>query len=121
MLTRKGVAHTHRVAAKTAPLTSIVVREHRNGQVIPLAAGYSAGGPALPTHPAPDRQRPLSGGTVPLSFASGGQRPRGPRTDAAGQRLPGGVGTDLTDPGTWQRPYAFPGGQYPAIPRLHFT
>jgi|HubBroStandDraft_5_1064220.scaffolds.fasta_scaffold47147_5 hypothetical protein len=121
MLTRKSVTHTHRVAAKTAPLTSVVVREHANGMVTPIAAGYTAGGPALPAHPAPDRQRPLSGGTYPLSFASGGQRPRGPRVDAAGQRLPGGVGTDLTDPSTWQRPYAFPGGQYPTIPRLHFT
>ena len=121
MLTRKHVAHTHRVARKTAPLTSVVVREHGNGQVTPVAAGYTAAGPAHPTHPAQPRVRPLPGGTQDLSMASGGQRPRGPVVDSSGRRLPGGVGTDLTDPSTWQRPYAFPGGEHPTVPRLHFT
>ena len=121
MLTRKHVQHTHGVARKTAPLTSVVVREHGNGQVTPIAAGYTAAGPAHPTHPAQPVERPLPGGTQPLSFASGGQRPRGPVVDSSGRGLPGGVGTDLTDPATWQRPYAFPGGDHPTVPRLHFT
>lgn len=121
MLTRKHVKHEHRVAAKTVPLTSVVVREHGGGQVTPIAAGYTAAGPAYPTHPAGMRERPLPGGTLALSMASGGQRPRGPVVDSSGRRLPGGVGTDLTDPATWQRPYAFPGGEHPSIPRLHFT
>ena len=122
MLTRGHVEHTHRVARKTAPLTSVVVRVAGNGQVTPIAAGYTAGGPVHPTHPDSPRTRPLGdGGHVPLSFPRNSQRPRGPVVDAAGQRLPGGDGTDLTDPATWQRPYAFPGGDYPSIPRLHFT
>ena len=120
MLTRKHVQHNHGVARKTAPLTSVVVREH-GGQVTPIAAGYTAAGPAYPTHPSQPVERPLAGGTQPLSFASGGQRPRGPVVDSSGRRLPGGVGTDLTDPATWQRPYAFPGGDHPTVPRLHFT
>lgn len=121
MLTRKSVAHTHTVAPKTVPLTSLVVRQHANGMVTPIAAGYSAAGPAIPVHPPAGQTRPLPGGTVPLAMAWGDQRPRGPVVDAAGRRLPGGVGTDLTDPTTWQRPYSFPGGQYPATPRLHFS
>ena len=121
MLTRGQVKHEHRVARKTAPLASVVVREHRNGQVTPIAAGYTAGAPAIPAHPAYPRVRPIAGGTAPLSLDAGGQRPRGPIVDSSGRRLPGGVGTDLTDPATWQRPYSFPGGEHPSIPRLHFT
>lgn len=52
-------------------------------------------------------------------------RPRGPwvtgppvqfpRPASIGARVPGGVGTDLFDPATWQRPYAFTpaGGTHP--------
>lgn len=121
MLTRKNVKHTHTVQPKTAPLTSIVVRRSESGQTTPIAAGYQACGNALPAHPAYQRQRPLPGGTTPLSMSRGGQRPRGPVVDSKGNRLPGGVGTDLTDPSTWQRPYAFPGGTYPSTPKLHFS
>ena len=121
MMTRGQMKHTHRVARKTAPLTSVVVRENPSGQVTPIAAGYTAAGPAHPAHPATPAVRPIGNGTPPLSLESGGQRPRGPVVDSAGRRQPGGVGTDLTDPATWQRPYAFPGGEHPAIPRLHFT
>jgi hypothetical protein len=121
MLTRKHVTHNHRVAPKTAPLTSVVVREHGNGQVTPIAAGYTAAGYTHPTQPQTVSQRPISGGLTPLVLTAGGQRPRGPVVDSAGRRMPGGVGTDLTDPETWQRPYYFPGGEHPSIPRLHFT
>lgn len=121
MLTRKKVTHNHQVSAKTAPLTSIVVRQHPNGQVTPIAAGYQAQGAPHPTLPITATGRPMAGGTTPLSPARGGQRPRGPVVDSKGQRMPGGVGTDLTDPQTWQRPYMFPGGQHPSVPKLHFS
>jgi hypothetical protein len=120
MLTRQHVRHEHKITPKTNPLTSVVVREHANGQVTPIAAGYTAGGVPYPAHPVGVPFRPLPGGFSVLSLGRG-IVPRGPVVDAAGTRQPGGVGTDLTDPGTWQRPYYFPGGDPPIVPKLHFS
>lgn len=121
MLTRRGVSHTHTVTPRAHPLTSVVVREHANGTVTPIAAGYAAQGVPHPSHPAYPSVRPLPGGTPALTVPTGGPRPRGPVVDSSGRRQPCGVGTDLTDPSTWQRTYMFPGGNHPVTPKLHFS
>lgn len=86
---------------------------------------YAAGapGPVAVRLGTPSSPRPLAGGQTPLLLSGQqGIRPRGPVSDRSGHRLPGGVGTDLTDPSTWRRQYAFPGGQYPVIKaKQHFT
>lgn len=70
-----------------------------------------AHGRRAPVRPLPETHAPLY-----LSGAdSGSVRPRGPMVDRQGNRLPGGLGTDPTDPQTWQRPYYFPEGHPPQI------
>jgi hypothetical protein len=90
-----------------------------------LSTQYSAGtpGPVAVRLGMPARQRPLAGGETPL-LLNGQQdiRPSGPVSDRSGRRAPGGVGTDLTDPSTWRRQYAFPAGGQPVIKaKQHFT
>lgn len=90
-----------------------------------FASQYGPGqpGPAATRLGAPRYQRPLAAGMQPLLL--NGQtdiRPYGPTMGPGGQRNPGGVGTDLTDPSTWRRRYAFPGGAQPQIrAKQHFT
>jgi hypothetical protein len=90
-----------------------------------FATQYGAGTPQpvavrLGSLPA---QRPLPQSETPLLLT--GQkdiRPSGPVADRQGRRQPGGVGTDLTDPGTWRRRYAFCDGTQPVIrAKQHFT
>jgi hypothetical protein len=68
-------------------------------------------GPVAIRHGYASAVRPLSGGSQALQMPRGGIRP-----------APTGVGTDLTDPNTWRRRYAFPGGNYPVVTaKQHFT
>lgn len=81
-------------------------------------------GPVATRHGMRETVRPLAGfHHQPLLLSGrGGIVPSGPVMDRFGRRLPGGVGTDLTDPSTWRRRYAFPGGNYPQIQaKQHFT
>jgi hypothetical protein len=90
-----------------------------------LGRQYGAGGPgpAATRLGTPAAQRPLPGSSFTLLLNGQADiRPSGPVAGRTGQRLPGGVGTDLTDPSTWRRRYAFPGGNYPQITaKQHFT
>lgn len=80
-------------------------------------------GPVATRHGQMHYQRALAGGTQSLLLSGqGGITPDGPMVNRSGQRLPGGYGTDLTDPSTWRRRYAFPGGNFPQITaKQHFA
>ena len=88
----------------------------RMGHGFPRA--YGQGHATRPVATAHAPVRPLPGAVTPLMLSGmdgASIRPRGPVVGRDGVRLPGGVGTDLTDPGTWQRPYYFPEGTAPQI------
>lgn len=86
----------------------------RRGQ--PMPRTYATGAPADPPpfHVIPNGAsaagappiRPLTGGVLPLQLPVD-IHPLGPRVNRDGSRMPGGVGTDPTDPQTWRRPYVF--------------
>jgi hypothetical protein len=92
-----------------------------------LHRNYGQGDPSLPVptrHGVRPAERPMPAGHQQLLL--GGRpcadaRPIGPVVDRHGKRVTtpagglAGVGTDLTDPSTWQRPYYFPEGSQPVI------
>jgi hypothetical protein len=91
----------------------------RLGHGFPRAYGQGhADRPVATAHGQRAPVRPLPGATAPLMLSGmdgASVRPRGPMVGRDGVRLPGGVGTDPTNPATWRRAYYFPEGVPPEI------